>query len=137
MPRRRTSATAPSHSGHWRTRSPCATTDRIPGSARAGSRAGGEPRPRPRSRTVPTIARLSSLPSLSTVRPLLDAEGHQSFDELVRNGLSEREPQRGPGRPVRRELPLEGLVRRGYRIDADVLLPRRDVDQVSAVERER
>src|SRR6185437_10464054 len=51
--------------------------------------------------------------SFRAVHPLFDPEDDQSFDEVVRNGLSERESHRALGRSVWRDLLLEGLISRG------------------------
>jgi PhnB protein len=67
--------------------------------------------------------------SLPAVCPLLGVQSRHSFDELVRNGLVERELQGSLAGPVRGELLIESLIRFGNRIDGYVGSPSREVHQ--------
>ena len=52
---------------------------------------------------------------------------HEPFDELARYGLSQGKSERAFGCPVSREFFLECFISYGYRVEADVMLPRREV----------
>lgn len=62
-------------------------------------------------------------------RPLFDEECGQPFDELVRNGLAERESRRTLAGDVRRELLPYCLIRSWERVEADVVFPGCEVHQ--------
>src|SRR5262245_23442735 len=61
----------------------------------------------------------------------------QPVDELIRERLAEWELERPLAGSVRLDVALEGFVALRYRIDRDVVLPRRGIDQVLPVELER
>src|SRR5580700_11629343 len=67
--------------------------------------------------------------------PLLGQQRDQALDDVVGDGLMQREPYRALARQIWREYPREGGIDIGYRVHGDVMLPRRELHQAPAVQR--
>src|SRR5215469_11181380 len=86
--------------------------------------------------TTPGCSPCSAWPALSRLAvALLGQQRDHPLDEAGGDGLARREPQRALARQVGREFGREGGIGVRHRIQRDVVLPPRELDQALAVKR--